>query len=49
MTTYLVQDCNTDEVLSAWDNYQDAECAAAEVNADWPYGVGPYMVVEDKT
>ena len=35
-----------DEIVSEWDNEKEAEIAAAELNADWLNGSGPYEVRE---
>jgi hypothetical protein len=36
-----------DLIVSQWDDENEAEIAAAELNADWPNGSGPYEVRED--
>jgi len=35
-----------DQIVSQWDDEKEAEIAAAELNADWPNGSGPYEIRE---
>jgi hypothetical protein len=45
---FLVRDTEQDgHVAQIWDDRHNAEAAAAELNASWPNGVGPYEVEED--
>ena len=36
-----------DETVSRWESETEALIAAAELNAAWPNGNGPYEVLED--
>lgn len=47
MPTFRVINEKTDETLSSWSNRQHAEIAAAEANADFVGGIGPFEVLDD--
>lgn len=47
MTSYRVVDDETSRTRSHWDSLVEAEIAAAEANADWPFGMGPFCVQFD--
>lgn len=45
---FVVINERSGKVVGAWHSLDVAECRAAELNAEYPHGFGPYMVEFDE-